>query len=125
VRNIAEEINELLDEVERVHEVEILYACESGSRAWGFASPDSDYDIRFIYKRKRDDYLRVSELADTIEIPIENDLDPGGWDLRKSLGLLKKSNGALIGWLHSPIVYREKEGFLERRSQHLLSSKNC
>ena len=113
MRNIAEEINELLDEVERVHEVEILYACESGSRAWGFASPDSDYDIRFIYKRKRDDYLRVSELADTIEIPIENDLDPGGWDLRKSLGLLKKSNGALIEWLHSPIVYREKEGFLD------------
>jgi len=113
VKVIAEEINNLLDEIEREHEVDILYACESGSRAWGFASPDSDYDIRFIYKRKTDDYLRVDEVADTIEIPIENDLDPGGWDVRKSLGLLKKSNGALIEWLHSPIVYREKAGFLD------------
>ena len=110
--NIAEEINNLLGQVENEYGVEILYACESGSRAWGFASPDSDYDIRFIYKRKEEDYLRVDEIADTIEIPIENDLDPGGWDVRKSLSLLKKSNGALIEWLHSPIVYREKAGFL-------------
>ena len=111
--NIAEEINNLLGQVENEYGVEILYACESGSRAWGFASPDSDYDIRFIYKRKEEDYLRVDEIADTIEIPIENDLDPGGWDVRKSLSLLNKSNGALIEWLHSPIVYREKAGFLD------------
>jgi len=70
VKEIAEEINNLLDQVENEYGVEILYACESGSRAWGFASPDSDYDIRFIYKRKEEDYLRVDEIADTIEIQV-------------------------------------------------------
>lgn len=107
------DIAALLTEVEARHGVRILYACESGSRAWGFASPDSDYDIRFLYAQPTSRYLRVFGGSDTIEIPIEDDLDPGGWDVRKAAGLLGKSNGALVEWLHSPIVYRAEQGFLE------------
>lgn len=105
------EILELLKNTEEREGVEILYACESGSRAWGFASPNSDYDIRFLYRHPQEHYLSIFHHEETIEIPIENDLDPGGWDVRKALGLLAKSNGALIEWLHSPIVYLDKGGF--------------
>ena len=108
--NRERDIEALLSEVERKHGVRILYACESGSRAWGFASPDSDFDIRFLYARKNSEYLHVFEGGDTIEIPIEDDLDPGGWDVRKAAALLSKSNGALVEWLHSPIVYRRVPG---------------
>ena len=110
---MTKKITELLNHIEREHGVEIFYACESGSRAWGFASPNSDYDIRFIYRRPHDKYLSIFESASTIEIPIHDDLDPGGWDMHKALNLLGKSNGALIEWLHSPIVYRDVNGFAE------------
>ena len=109
---MEQSILQLLKNIESEHRVEILYACESGSRAWGFASPDSDYDIRFIYRRPMADTISVGGLADTIECPIENDLDPAGWDLRKTLGLLRKNNGALIEWLHSPIGYHTDSNFL-------------
>jgi len=111
---IESQIEELLKKTEEQDEVSILYACESGSRAWGFASPNSDYDIRFLYQSSPESYLSVFESADTIEIPIKDDLDPGGWDIKKALGLLAKSNGALIEWLHSPIVYSNKLDFRER-----------
>jgi predicted nucleotidyltransferase len=96
------EIREFLKGVESEYNVRILYACESGSRAWGFASPDSDYDTRFTYVSN--DMTSGSPEAEraTIEIPTENDLDAGGWSVKKALSLLKKSNGALIEWLHSP-----------------------
>jgi len=110
--SVTEKIQTLLRELEAKHGIEVLYACESGSRAWGFASPDSDYDIRFLYRRPMEHAFTISEGSDTIEIPIENDLDPGGWDIRKALGLLHKSNGALIEWLHSPIVYHANPAFL-------------
>jgi len=108
------EIIGLLDRIETQYGVRILYACESGSRAWGFASPDSDYDIRFIFSRPPQTYLTVREPFDSIERPLEGLLDAGGWDIRKSLRLLGKSNGALVEWLHSPIVYREDPGFASR-----------
>jgi predicted nucleotidyltransferase len=91
--------------------ITILWACESGSRAWGFESTDSDYDVRFIYLRTQDDYLRVSSTRDVIEMPISDDLDISGWDLPKALGLLRKSNPPLLEWLQSPIVYAEFPGF--------------
>ena len=81
-------IHQFLQEVEKKYRVKILYACESGSRAWGFASPDSDYDIRFIYASAEGEYHKVDLPKDNIEIPIEDDLDAGGWDVRKSLSLL-------------------------------------
>ncbi len=107
-------IQALLDRIERHYGVTIPYACESGSRAWGFASPDSDYDIRFIFVRPEKTYLSVLEGNESIDLPLEGELDAGGWDVRKAARLLGKSNGALIEWLHSPVVYRCEPGFRER-----------
>ena len=100
-------ILEKLSEIEREEGVKIVYACESGSRAWGFPSADSDYDVRFIYVRPSADYLRLDEPRDVIERPIVGDLDVNGWDIRKTLKLFYKSNPTLMEWLLSPIVYRE------------------
>lgn len=96
-----------LNEIEQRENVRILLAVESGSRAWGFASADSDYDVRFIYVRPREDYLRLEKLRDVIELPIEGNLDINGWDLDKTLRLLRASNPTLFEWFSSPIVYRE------------------
>lgn len=113
--NVVEhQIQALLDRIERDHGVKILYACESGSRAWGFASPDSDYDIRFLFARPSSTYVSIQEGIESIDLPLEGDLDAGGWDLRKAARLLGKSNGALVEWLHSPIVYRAEPTFRER-----------
>lgn len=99
-------IQDNLSRIEREHGVKILWACESGSRAWGFPSPDSDYDVRFIYAHDPAHYLRVFDKRDVIEEPISGVLDISGWDIKKALGLLRKSNPALREWLSSPIVYR-------------------
>src|SRR5262245_50383978 len=97
-----------LEAVERTQGVRILFAVESGSRAWGFPSPDSDYDVRFLYRHPRDWYLSLIERGDVIEIPIDaEDHDISGWDLRKALQLLLRSNPPLYEWLTSPIVYRQ------------------
>ncbi|MDL5364348.1 nucleotidyltransferase domain-containing protein [Xanthomonas sp. NCPPB 2654] len=103
-----------LDGIERIHDVRILLACESGSRSWGFSSPDSDYDARFVYVHRPKWYLTVNERTgpgepqrDVIELPIDADLDVSGWDLRKALRLVSKSNPTLLEWLQSPLVYRQ------------------
>ena len=103
------EIQASLEAIERDENVRILFACESGSRAWGFASTDSDFDVRFIYVRRVDAYLTVDSkrYRDVIELPISDELDVNGWDLQKALGLLRKSNPPLLEWLGSPIIYRE------------------
>lgn len=98
-----------LQEIEKTENVRILLAVESGSRAWGFASPDSDYDVRFIYVRNEQDYLRLEKVRDVIELPVDNVLDINGWDLQKTLRLLYKSNPTLFEWFSSPIVYMETE----------------
>jgi len=108
------QINNLLSRIESANSVSIVYACESGSRAWGFASPDSDYDIRFIFIRSAESYISGQEGLESIDLPLEGELDAGGWDIRKAARLLGKSNGALVEWLHSPIVYRNENGFRER-----------
>lgn len=109
---IRSNIEARLSALEVEHGVRVLYACESGSRGWGFASPDSDYDVRFIYVHPLSWYLRVSPQRDLIELPISDELDINGWELRKALGLLKKGNATLIEWLHSPVVYRTDPDFL-------------
>ena len=96
-----------LDRLAQDEKVCIVYACESGSRAWGFESSDSDYDVRFIYLHPARWYLSVAPGRDVIERPISDQLDISGWDLRKALQLLRKSNPPLLEWLKSPIVYRE------------------
>ena len=98
-----------LHEIEKENNVKILLAVESGSRAWGFASPDSDYDVRFIYVRPKEDYLRLENVRDVIELPIDDVLDINGWDLQKTLRLLYKSNPTLFEWFSSPIVYLETD----------------
>jgi len=101
-------ILQCLQDIEARHRVTVLFACESGSRGWGFASPDSDYDVRFIYVNRLDWYLTVEPGRDVIEQPISGDLDVNGWDLRKTLQLLRQSNPTLLEWLRSPIVYLEE-----------------
>jgi uncharacterized protein len=96
-----------LDQIEAEHDVKVLFACESGSRGWGFASPDSDYDVRFVYVQRLSWYLTVEAQRDVIELPISDELDVSGWELRKALQLLRKSNPTLLEWLDSPVVYRE------------------
>lgn len=99
-------ILETLTEIEARHTIKILFACETGSRAWGFASPDSDYDVRFIYKHTEDWYLSLREKADTLEhMSADGELDITGWDIKKCLQLMWKSNGALLERVQSPIVY--------------------
>ncbi|KHS95853.1 nucleotidyltransferase domain-containing protein [Pectobacterium brasiliense] len=97
----------VLQDVEERYQVKVLYACESGSRGWGFASPDSDYDVRFLYVHRPEWYLRVEQQRDVIELPIDDELDVCGWEWRKALGLLKRANPTLIEWLDSPVVYQE------------------
>jgi hypothetical protein len=113
---MEERIKESLFEIEREEGVQIFYACESGSRAWGFPSSDSDYDVRFLYLRPRDWYLSVEieNKSDVIERPITDELDVSGWDIRKALMLLGKSNPPLLEWLNSPIIYQEKFGITDR-----------
>ena len=96
-----------LDAIEREETVKILLAVESGSRAWGFPSRDSDYDVRFLYVRPIESYLAVTLPRDVIERPVDAVLDVNGWDLRKALQLMLRSNAVLIEWLTSPVRYRD------------------
>ena len=106
---MREVILQKLQEIEETEGVTILHAVESGSRAWGFPSPDSDYDVRFFYVRPREHYLRLDRERDVIERPIDAVLDINGWDLDKTLRLLHASNPTLFEWSQSPIVYRTTE----------------
>ena len=103
-----------LDRIERQHKIRNLLAVESGSTAWGFASPDSDYDVRFIYAHERDWYLSVLDVRDVMEEMMPDRLDFSGWDLRKTLRLFSKCNLALNEWLGSPVVYAEALEFRHR-----------
>ena len=122
---MRETILNKLTAIESRENVRILLAVESGSRAWGFASPDSDYDVRFIYVRPKEDYLRLEKTRDVIELPIEGELDINGWDLDKTLRLLHTPNPTLFEWFSSPIVYRETAFASELRSimQQYFSSR--
>jgi predicted nucleotidyltransferase len=100
-----------LSEIEKEHNIRILFACESGSRGWQFPSPDSDYDVRFIYARPFDSYLSIAEQNDHFDFPIDDELDINGWDIRKVLQLVRKSNTTPSEWLQSPVVYRQEQKF--------------
>ncbi len=98
-----------LKEIEEKENVKIILAVESGSRAWNFASVDSDYDVRFIYIRNKNDYLLVNEKRDVIEYLLNDTLDINGWDLKKALKLAYNSNPVLLEWFNSPIIYYKNE----------------
>ncbi len=127
MREIDKEINEKLDEIEKKECVRILHAIESGSRAWGFASPDSDYDVRFIYVRPHDDYLKLDEPRDVIEWQLDEVLDINGWDLKKALKQFAKGNATLFEWSGSPIVYRTTDEWRRIRevSKQYFSEKSA
>lgn len=117
-----------LARMEAEENIRILYACESGSRAWGFPSKDSDYDVRFLYVRPVEWYLSIRERRDVIERPISEMLDINGWDLRKALALFSKSNPPLLEWLQSPIRYSERYSTAEHIrtfSAATFSPKSC
>ncbi|MGJ4932112.1 nucleotidyltransferase domain-containing protein [Bradyrhizobium sp. HKCCYLS2038] len=99
-------VDALLDRVVREHGVFLPLAIESGSRAWGFASPDSDYDCRFVYVRRATDHIKPWPVRDVIEFPLQDDFDANGWDLAKAVRLLLKGNVVIIEWLQSPVIYR-------------------
>jgi predicted nucleotidyltransferase len=106
--DVHQQILEELKRIEKEEGVRILYACESGSRAWGFPSKDSDYDVRFIYIRPVDWYVSIYDKRDVIERPISDMLDINGWDLRKALNLFRKSNPPLLEWLKSTMPFFAK-----------------
>lgn len=113
---LIDHILEVLKQIENEYEVKIVYACESGSRAWGFPSMNSDYDVRFIYVHKKEWYLSIDQRRDVLEvpkhdklsIPIDELLDLNGWELTKALRLFRKSNPPLLEWLHSNLIYYKK-----------------
>ncbi len=109
---VRADIEAKLAQIEVEHQVRVLFACESGSRGWGFASPDSDYDVRFLYVPRLPWYLRVNAQRDVIELPISDVFDVNGWELRKALGLLKKGNATLMEWLDSPVIYQADAQFV-------------
>lgn len=115
-----------LKEIEKKENVRIIYAVESGSRAWGFASPDSDYDVRFIYVRPKDYYLRLDKTKDVIEWQLDETFDINGWDLQKALRLLHGSNPTLFEWNNSPIQYKTTEDWtmIQDEINHYFSSKS-
>lgn len=110
---MEELIKTKVKEIEQKKGVKVLYACESGSRAWGFPSPDSDYDVRFIYAHNLDWCLSIRSRKDTIDLPINDLLDIGGWEIGKALKLLWKSNAPLLEWLQSPIIYYADDSFVQ------------
>lgn len=122
VKTVGDRIKTTLKTLEEERDIKILYAAESGSRAWGFASADSDYDVRFVYVRKPEWYLsiNVENKRDVVELPIDSELDVVGWDLRKACKLLTKSNPSILEWLTSPIIYRNNQS-MRRRCMNMMA----
>lgn len=123
-----ETIQSELARLEQTHDIRILYAVESGSRAWGFASTDSDWDVRFLYVHPLDWYLAIDEKRDNLEDMRPGKIDLAGWELRKALRLFRKSNPPLLEWLHSPIVYAEPFSTAQKMRQLMaryFNPKSC
>lgn len=127
-QDIRDQIDALLNDIEQERGVRVLFAIESGSRAWGFASPDSDYDIRFLFAQPIEAYLSLRPKPDAFDL-MDGDLDAGGWDIRKAAELMSRSNAPLLEWIDSPIVYREIPGTRDRlralRARYFDAKKTC
>lgn len=125
---MIEEIKKELSRIEGESAIRILLAVESGSRAWGFASTDSDWDVRYVYVHPVDWYLRIDDYKDSQEVILPNDIDLAGWELRKALKLFRKSNPPLLEWLRSPIVYLEQFSTAEQMrelSREYFNPRSC
>lgn len=122
------EIQKELEKLESELEIKILYAVESGSRAWGFPSTNSDWDVRFIYVHKRNWYLSIDDKKDSYVKILPNDIDLSGWELRKTLKLFRKSNPPFMEWLDSPIVYKESYSTISKlrdAAKEYFNPKSC
>jgi predicted nucleotidyltransferase len=127
-RPMTDQIREELLRLEQQHDIKILYAVESGSRAWGFASTDSDWDVRFIYIHKLNWYLNIDEKKDNLEEILPNDIDLAGWELKKALRLFRKSNPPMLEWLRSPIIYLQQYSTADRLrglTEEFFNPKSC
>ena len=125
---MTEEIKKELFKLEQQHNIKILYAVESGSRAWGFASTDSDWDVRYIYIHNLDWYLSIDNNKDSQEKILPNDIDLVGWELKKALRLFRKSNPPMLEWLRSPIVYLQQFStteLLRELTKEYFNPKSC
>lgn len=125
---MKEQIEIELNRLEQQHNIKILYAVESGSRAWGFASTDSDWDVRFIYIHNHDWYFSIDDKPDSLDEILPNEIDLSGWELRKALKLFRKSNPPLLEWLSSPIIYSENFSTAEKLRQlgaEYFNPKSC
>jgi predicted nucleotidyltransferase len=125
---MIEAIRKELTRLESEHEIKILLAVESGSRAWGFESRDSDWDVRYVYIHKLDWYLRIDEGKDSQDEITPEDIDLAGWELKKALKLFRKSNPPMLEWLQSPIVYLEQFSTAEKlreMSKEYFNPKSC
>ena len=111
---MIEKIKKELSRLELQHDIKILYAVESGSRAWGFASTDSDWDVRYKYIHRLDWYLQIDDKKDNLEEILPNEIDLAGWELKKALRLFRKSNPPMLEWLRSPIVYLQQFSIANR-----------
>ncbi len=121
------EIQKELSKLEIQKDIKILFAVECGSRAWGFASEDSDWDVRFVYIHKKEWYFKIDNLDDALEIKLPNDIDMSGWELKKTLRLYRKCNPSLLEWIKSPLVYVDNYGFksnLDKLSKEFFNSKS-
>lgn len=119
---VVELVQSKLDQIAGEHGVNVLFACESGSRAWGFASEDSDYDVRFIYSRPINKYVTLAKIHGQIDKHFKDNIgefDFVGWDIKKALTLFKASNPQLMEWLQSPVVYKDDRGLRSMLSEHL------
>jgi len=106
-------IESWLKKIEDEYNIEILFASETGSRAWGGVTNHSDYDVRFIYKHQDvRSYLSLKKAQETIDIPAPYDAQ--GWDLYKAFHLLQKSNPSLCEWAFSPVLYRDNQQFSDK-----------
>lgn len=125
---MTDEIKKELLKLELQQEIKILFAVESGSRAWGFASTDSDWDVRYIYIHKLDWYLKIDDKKDSQEEILPNDIDLAGWELKKALRLFRKSNPPLLEWLRSPIVYMQQYSTVDKLrslTKDFFNPKSC
>ena len=125
---MIDEIRKELLRLEAQHDIKILYAVESGSRAWGFASTDSDWDVRYIYIHKLDWYLKIDNKKDNQEEILPNDIDLAGWELKKALRLFRKSNPPMLEWLRSPIIYLQQFSTADRLrnlTKEFFDPKSC